>query len=347
MGGRGGPSAFVIAQLVLALGRRCLSPRQRAVGGGGRRWAYGVGAVGASRLLLREPFSCRLNALSHTLFSFDRASLRAVALVPLQPERPQSKGARPPPPPPGRGPRRKGPPVPPPTPPSARPRDCPPSPRASPDTTTESAAAAAAQASSTTTRAAASAASTASTAKPPTASSSSTARRRRQTLTSRFPLLRKANRDRDPNRPGAHARSTSVSSTALSSHHHAPPFLANGAPRTSSSSSLPRGRIDDLLPLPLHDATLAAHDAHDLPDDASLRSTASRLLRPTPSSASVYTAASDRDRSEEPDSPTHGHAAVDDKKMHQTSSRLLRMTDDERPFTRVSAFPLTLHGLLP
>jgi hypothetical protein len=29
--------------------------------------------------------------------------------------------------------------------------------------------------------------------------------------------------------------------------------------------------------------------------------------------------------------------AAKDEKMHQTSSRLLRMTDDERPFTRVSA----------
>jgi hypothetical protein len=28
-----------------------------------------------------------------------------------------------------------------------------------------------------------------------------------------------------------------------------------------------------------------------------------------------------------------------ERKMHQTSSRLLRMTDDDRPFTRVSRFP--------
>lgn len=33
-----------------------------------------------------------------------------------------------------------------------------------------------------------------------------------------------------------------------------------------------------------------------------------------------------------------------ERKMHQTSSRLLRMTDDERPFTRVSVF-LLFHGL--
>jgi hypothetical protein len=33
-------------------------------------------------------------------------------------------------------------------------------------------------------------------------------------------------------------------------------------------------------------------------------------------------------------------------KMHQTSSRLLRMTSDDRPFTRVSTIEAELHGQL-
>ncbi|KAH6875899.1 hypothetical protein BKA58DRAFT_380672 [Alternaria rosae] len=79
------------------------------------------------------------------------------------------------------------------------------------------------------------------------------------------------------------------------------PFYATGAPR--SSQSLARG--PDLSPArepasPYDDGDVIAEEAentHRLPD---------------------------RPRAGKPD------------KMHQTSSRLLRMTDDERPFTRVS-----------
>jgi hypothetical protein len=34
-------------------------------------------------------------------------------------------------------------------------------------------------------------------------------------------------------------------------------------------------------------------------------------------------------------------------KMHQTSSRLLRMTDDDRPFTRVSVSYMLLFVAIP
>jgi len=37
--------------------------------------------------------------------------------------------------------------------------------------------------------------------------------------------------------------------------------------------------------------------------------------------------------------PTDGVATKDSRNMHQTSSRLLRMTDDDRPFTRVRILP--------
>ena len=46
--------------------------------------------------------------------------------------------------------------------------------------------------------------------------------------------------------------------------------------------------------------------------------------------------------------PQRGEASsVADKKMHQTSSRLLRMTDDERPFTRVSRNFCTIDPIGP
>jgi hypothetical protein len=32
--------------------------------------------------------------------------------------------------------------------------------------------------------------------------------------------------------------------------------------------------------------------------------------------------------------------------MHQTSSKLLRMTDDERPFTRVSPHSISIHWFI-
>jgi hypothetical protein len=86
------------------------------------------------------------------------------------------------------------------------------------------------------------------------------------------------------------------------------PFLALGAPR--ASSSIARG--PESLPT-----------REPVNDDSE-----------TDVIAVEHTRAADPSRVEKPD------------KMHQTSSRLLRMTDDERPFTRVrSTFPgsLLLH----
>lgn len=42
--------------------------------------------------------------------------------------------------------------------------------------------------------------------------------------------------------------------------------------------------------------------------------------------------------------PAQARPAVSDSKMHQTSSRLLRMTDDDRPFTRVRLAPSRPRG---
>lgn len=95
----------------------------------------------------------------------------------------------------------------------------------------------------------------------------------------------------------AHFRASSVSS-----HAHSP-FLSTGAPRASRTSSA----------------------SSDLPS-----------AREPSASASLRFASGE----EEPGSSTELASlqqAAQASKMHQTSSRLLRMTDDERPYTRVSA----------
>jgi hypothetical protein len=80
------------------------------------------------------------------------------------------------------------------------------------------------------------------------------------------------------------------------------PFYATGAPR--SSQSLARG--PDLSPT--HESAASLHDDGDVIAE---EAESTQLLSARPSAG-------------KPD------------KMHQTSSRLLRMTDDERPYTRVS-----------
>lgn len=165
---------------------------------------------------------------------------------------------------------------------------------------------------------------------------------RRSTLTSRFPLLRKGSREA----PG-HLRGNSVSAPLPDS-----PFLTTGAPRASSSSS--RGRIDrqsdePLLREPSVNASLRS-ESRDAADSAS--PSANDSHEPAVSAASTPNTISDSevagsklDKSRQP-SVSFKAAKPHDKKMHQTSSRLLRMTDDERPFTRVSRprFPLS-HGV--
>lgn len=157
---------------------------------------------------------------------------------------------------------------------------------------------------------AAAAAATAITTPAPAARSNS----RRLTF-NRFPLLRKGSRELT-RATSAHFRGSSISAAAAAA---APPsradspFLPTGAPR-ASRTSFARGRTED--------PNLDLSTTRDRSASASLRSGSVEGEEPgTPhdkDTASLQPAA---------------HPA----KMHQTSSRLLRMTDDERPYTRVSA----------
>ena len=145
----------------------------------------------------------------------------------------------------------------------------------------------------------------------PSARSSS----RRLTFT-RFPLLRKGSRELT-RATSAHFRGSSISAAAAAAA--APPsradspFLPTGAPR-ASRTSFARGRSEH--------PNLDLSTTRDPSPSASLRS------------GSV--------EGEEPETPHDRDTAslqpaAHPAKMHQTSSRLLRMTDDERPYTRVSA----------
>ncbi|KAF2004971.1 RGS-domain-containing protein [Amniculicola lignicola CBS 123094] len=178
-------------------------------------------------------------------------------------------------------------------------------------------------------------------------SSSSSGRRpkqpsgRRSTLTSRFPLLRKSSREVAAPVPSIHVRGSSTSCSPPAPADS--PFLSTGAPRASYSQ--PRGRIElasdgSSTREPSIDASLRSGrnghghtHTHDLlPDSASTHSTAPlRLSRSA--TASLHDSSSDDERaSARRQAPLT--TKIPDRKMHQTSSRLLRMTDDERPFTR-------------
>ncbi|KAL1648673.1 hypothetical protein SLS61_006804 [Didymella pomorum] len=160
------------------------------------------------------------------------------------------------------------------------------------------------------------------TTKPTAARSTS----RRLTFT-RFPLLRKGSRELTRVTSAdlrAHFRGSSISAAAPPSRAESP-FLSTGAPR-SSRISLARGRTEQ------HAFDLASAREPSVP--ASLRSGSGE---------------------EEPGNisePTSLQQAAQAGKMHQTSSRLLRMTDDERPYTRdfkdlfstlMVSLPLTPH----
>jgi hypothetical protein len=129
-----------------------------------------------------------------------------------------------------------------------------------------------------------------------TAPARPSAHSRRLTL-SRFPLLRKGSREQSWS-PSTHFKGSST----------APPepaeslFLSTGAPR--ASSSIARG--PEISPA----RGTAVDDSHDT--DVIVED-----LENTPHAARTSTV-------RKPD------------KMHQTSSRLLRMTNDERPYTSVS-----------
>ena len=115
-------------------------------------------------------------------------------------------------------------------------------------------------------------------------------------------------------RKGSRELSRSPSTTSSPAHS---PFYPTGAPRASQSIARgPETSAARQSPTSPHqEASVTAQDAPD---------TRQRVA--------------ERPGEGKPD------------KMHQTSSRLLRMTDDERPFTRVSTpvFPLfTLFAVLP
>lgn len=147
-----------------------------------------------------------------------------------------------------------------------------------------------------------------STAPPAPAARSSS---RRLTFT-RFPLLRKGSRELTR---VAHFRGSSISAAAPPSRADSP-FLSTGAPR-SSRTSFARGRTE----LPIFEPTSAREPS--VP--ASLRCGSISGEEPLHYADREATSLS---------LPQAAQSA----KMHQTSSRLLRMTDDERPYTRVSAF---------
>lgn len=141
---------------------------------------------------------------------------------------------------------------------------------------------------------------TASTGKsnPPAPSSRPSNHSRRYTL-SRFPLLRKGSRELSRT-PSTHFKINSSSQQGQATAPTDSPFLATGAPR--ASSSIARGRD----PSPAREPTTDSHEPDVITEEVEQKGHA------------------DRTRAGKPD------------KMHQTSSRLLRMTDDERPYTRVS-----------
>lgn len=141
--------------------------------------------------------------------------------------------------------------------------------------------------------------STTTTADPPAPSSRSSNHSRRYTF-ARFPLLRKGSRELT--RGPSFLKGISPTATPTDS-----PFFATGAPR--ASFSLARGPDHSPAREPNHHHHYYHH--HQRETDVITEEEA-------------QTSQADSSRADKPD------------KMHQTSSRLLRMTDDERPFTRVS-----------
>ncbi|KAF2275130.1 RGS-domain-containing protein [Westerdykella ornata] len=195
-------------------------------------------------------------------------------------------------------------------------------------------------------------------------------KRRRSTLTSRFPLLRKAARDvsgsllhheQHPSSTAApsrsHLRSTSRPHLSLADTDlHPLPFPADS--RTSTSSS--RGRSDpSQAPFDTHQPPQQFEENPHRPASRASSSTAStRSLahEPTftsdsasvpsstplahtnpssnPSPLSTITDANTANTDNSSQSNSQALRKGPERKMHQTSSRLLRMTEDERPFTR-------------
>jgi hypothetical protein len=167
----------------------------------------------------------------------------------------------------------------------------------------------------------------------------STTQRRRSTLTSRFPLLRKSSREvtgtPTPSVPSVHIRGSSGSSTPPS--QTVSPFLSTGDPRASISST--RSRIERNNSEPhLRDSSIDSRrrpSLHREASDNASRHSATSLLLASPSTPEVERTNGKQEQNRQRLVPASS-ARAPDKKMHQTSSRLLRMTEDERPFTKVS-----------
>ncbi|KAF1960106.1 developmental regulator flbA [Byssothecium circinans] len=184
------------------------------------------------------------------------------------------------------------------------------------------------------------------TTKAPTAATKPVVPTRRSTLTSRFPLLRKSSRE------AGHSRGNSILSTP-------PPFLTAGVPRASSST--PRADRDSFDEQgrnksrePATNDRLSARSPSHEPDSTSQASThtsRSASAASTTNTSPQSESSNKLDSNRQPRTSSRAAKAAD-KKMHQTSSRLLRMTDDERPFTRdfkdlfstlMVSLPLTPH----
>ncbi|KAL6707229.1 hypothetical protein ACN47E_004776 [Coniothyrium glycines] len=154
---------------------------------------------------------------------------------------------------------------------------------------------------------------------PPAPSSQHSSLSRRYTL-ARFPLLRTKGSRELTRTPSVHAKDTASPLTTITTTTPSPadsPFFAGGAPRASSSTArtLDTSSARQSTSADSHEADVIAHEAEP-------------------------TGQAGQTRAAKPD------------KMHQTSSRLLRMTDDERPYTRdfkdlfstlMVSLPLTPH----
>ncbi|KAF2872493.1 developmental regulator flbA [Massariosphaeria phaeospora] len=161
--------------------------------------------------------------------------------------------------------------------------------------------------------------------RPEAAAATKTAQSRRSTLTS---LLRKRSREGS----SFHFRASSIVADS--------PFRSSAAPRAPSATASIRSVVPEANA-----------------DTLSIRSGSTPLITPAaPFAASPQHSSSDSDTANTSYKSRRGSSFAvprnNDKKMHQTSSRLLRMTDDERPFTRdfkdlfstlMVSLPLTPH----
>lgn len=124
-------------------------------------------------------------------------------------------------------------------------------------------------------------------------------------------------------RPAAHSRRLTLSRF---------PLLRKGSRELARSPSAHLKASTASAPPPLSSPPPGLSAAHPRASTSSVRP-----QQPSPARApSVHT--HEQLARDDDDSATKAAAAPVPGKMHQTSSRLLRMTDDERPYTRVRSF---------